>query len=63
MISYEQKLAMRLLDAMNAAHDSLSSQAQRGSASCVERAMDELDTAAAAEIARMFERNSQRSAA
>jgi hypothetical protein len=62
MIGYEQKLATRLLDAMTAAHDSLSSQGQRGSASCVERAMDELDTASAAEIARMIERNREKAA-
>jgi hypothetical protein len=57
MISYEQKLAMRLLDAMNAARSSLAAQGQNGSASCIEKAMDELDTASAAEIARMIERN------
>ena len=57
MVSYEQELAMRLLDAMSAAHDSLHAQGQRGSASCIERAMDELDTASAAEIARKIERN------
>ena len=56
-VSYEQKLATTLLDAMNAAHASLDAQGQRGSASCIERAMDELDTASAAEIARMVERN------
>lgn len=57
VISYEQTLAMRLLDAMSAAQDSLFAQGQRGSASCIERARDELDTASAAEIARMIERN------
>lgn len=56
-IAYEQKLATTLLDAMAAALSSLGAQGQRGSASCVERAMDELDTASAAEIARMIERN------
>ena len=59
LISHEQDCAMQLLNAMRAAHDSLSAQGQRGSASCVEKAMDELDTASAAEIARMFERNRQ----
>ncbi len=57
MISYELKLAKRLLDAMNAAHDSLSAQGQIASASCIARLLDELDTASAAEISRMFERD------
>lgn len=57
MISYEQELAKRLLDAMSAAQDALMAQGQRGSATCIERAMDELDTASAVEVSRMIERN------
>jgi hypothetical protein len=57
VIDYEQKLSVRLLDAMSAAQDSLTAQGQQGSARCIERALDELDTASAAEIARMLERN------
>jgi hypothetical protein len=59
MISYEQEMAMRLIDAMTAAQSSLLAQGQRASGYCIQRALDELDTASAAEIARMIERNAR----
>lgn len=62
MISYEQKLARQTTDAMLAAQSGLASQGNKPSSWCIERALEELDTAAAAEIARMFERNRKLSA-
>lgn len=56
---YEQQAAKRLFDAMEAACSSLDALGQKASAACVGRALDELDTASAAEISRMIERNAR----